>query len=97
MRDLESWRNTSQEYVEYLERLIQEATATRELVGRISRLPLPPSELEDLVAQRKRETAVALVYYGARDRLFQIITAQPALSGESAPEKRKRRELTSAN
>jgi hypothetical protein len=82
MRDSESWQTTNQEYLEYLERLIQEAKATRDLVRRINRLPLPMAELEKLKAQRKQEAAVALVYYGVRDRLFQIITGQASLTGE---------------
>jgi hypothetical protein len=83
MREPYSWKATSQEYLEYLERLIEEAKATRDLVSRINHLPLPVAELEKLNAQRKQEAAVALAYYGVRDRLFQIITAQPASNGQT--------------
>jgi hypothetical protein len=82
MREVYSWQTTSQEYLEYLERLIEEAKATRDLVSRINQLPLPVAEIDRLNAQRKQEAAVALAYYGARDRLFQIITAQPASKAE---------------
>lgn len=84
MRDLDSWQVTNQEYLEYLERLIQEAQTTRDLVGRINRLPLPGAELEKLNAQRKQEAAIALAYYGARDRLFELITGQASLRRKSA-------------
>ncbi|HTV56948.1 MAG TPA: hypothetical protein VMI06_18795 [Terriglobia bacterium] len=82
MREMYSWKATSQEYLEYLDRLIEEAKATRDLVSRINQLPLPVAELGKLNAQRKQEDAVALAYYGVRDRLFQMITAQPATNGQ---------------
>jgi predicted lipid-binding transport protein (Tim44 family) len=84
MREIYSWQTTSQEYLQYLEQLIAEAQATRDLVSRINHLPLPVAELDRLNAQRKQEAAVALAYYGVRDRLFTLITAQPSSQEESS-------------
>jgi hypothetical protein len=83
MREQHSWQTTSQEYLEYLDRLIEEAKATRDLVSRIRHLPLSVADLDRLNAQRKQEAAVALAYYGVRDRLFQIITAPSSSNAES--------------